>query len=446
MNFWDVAIVGAGPAGILAAEHLEAQGLRVLLLDGGGRPGPDGGPPALDEAAWRYETAGTPCDWLRVRAVGGASLAWGGWCNRFPEIVFRDGGWPYDAGTLEPHYDAVERRLNVVSEPIPGRYQRLGETLGIEVAARRVSRIDGRAWTGVQSLTVARVRAATVVVGLDYRGRRVRALEVIGPDGRSESIPARAFLIAASPVETARLLLASDLGARCSRIGEGLTYHPMVGYALIESGTATAADPGAAFVPRFVNVGAKSRRPYPGGFSVELNGPFIAGDLAAELQGRLTTGAPLPANARVTFIHAMGEATACPRRRVDLSPSGTDSLGRPVPRIHLAWTEDDQAMVSDMNEVCVAIAENMADNGGELVHYLDPVAAPILFHEAGTCAMGPAAIGAPCDPWGRVRALDNVWVADASALPSAGDRHPTLTILAHALRAAGSAGRWLEAG
>jgi choline dehydrogenase-like flavoprotein len=43
---------------------------------------------------------------------------------------------------------------------------------------------------------------------------------------------------------------------------------------------------------------------------------------------------------------------------------------------------------------------------------------------------------APCDPRGRLRAIDNVWIADASVFPSAGDRHPTLTILAHALRVA----------
>jgi hypothetical protein len=35
---------------------------------------------------------------------------------------------------------------------------------------------------------------------------------------------------------------------------------------------------------------------------------------------------------------------------------------------------------------------------------------------------------------GRLRAINNIWVADASVFPSAGDRHPTLTVLAHALR------------
>jgi choline dehydrogenase-like flavoprotein len=44
-----------------------------------------------------------------------------------------------------------------------------------------------------------------------------------------------------------------------------------------------------------------------------------------------------------------------------------------------------------------------------------------------------------CDAWGRLRALQNVWIADASVMPTAGDRHPTLTLLAHALRAADAA-------
>jgi choline dehydrogenase-like flavoprotein len=58
-----------------------------------------------------------------------------------------------------------------------------------------------------------------------------------------------------------------------------------------------------------------------------------------------------------------------------------------------------------------------------------------LFHEAGTCAMGNDS-GAVCNEWGRLRTLENVWIADASVFPSPGDRHPTLTVLAHAIRAA----------
>jgi len=47
---------------------------------------------------------------------------------------------------------------------------------------------------------------------------------------------------------------------------------------------------------------------------------------------------------------------------------------------------------------------------------------------------------APCTPWGRLRAVDNVWIADASVFPSAGDRHPTLTVSgARASRCAGYA-------
>jgi choline dehydrogenase-like flavoprotein len=50
---------------------------------------------------------------------------------------------------------------------------------------------------------------------------------------------------------------------------------------------------------------------------------------------------------------------------------------------------------------------------------------------------------AVCDPTGRVRGLSNVWVADASVLRTAGDRHPTLTVLAHAQRAADALAAYL---
>jgi choline dehydrogenase-like flavoprotein len=97
-----------------------------------------------------------------------------------------------------------------------------------------------------------------------------------------------------------------------------------------------------------------------------------------------------------------------------------------------------------MKAACVATADALAPSGADLVQYFDPFETPVyLFHEAGTCAMGRTA-DAPCDPHGRLRALANVWIADASAMPSAGDRHPTLTILAHATRAAESIGSELH--
>jgi choline dehydrogenase-like flavoprotein len=303
----------------------------------------------------------------------------------------------------------------------------------------RNSSISGAAWSSISSPASSSVRPNTIVTRIHHDGTGASALEVISRDGTSADLNSRSIILAASPIETARLLLASGLDELCPRIGRGLTYHPIAGYALIEPGTAAEGPPGAALVPSDELPDALVGPD----FSVEITGPFELATLDHELRERICPDAEPPLNSRVTFIHAMGELRPSQRRLVDLSPETHDSLGRAVPRIHLAWSESELEWINNMKRAAIAIADALAIEGGELVEYLDPVGAPMLFHEAGTCAMGTS-IDSPCNPSGRLNVLHNVWVADASVFPSAGDRHPTLTILALAMRATTSAAEWLE--
>jgi hypothetical protein len=138
---------------------------------------------------------------------------------------------------------------------------------------------------------------------------------------------------------------------------------------------------------------------------------------------------------RVTHVNAMTETEPNGASSVTLSRTDVDALGRAVPVIRLATTRKDRESIARMKASCIAVAEAIAQAGAELLLIEEPAPNRYLFHEAGTCVMGVGA-EAPCTPWGRLRAVDNVWIADASVFPSAGDRHPTLTVLAHALRVA----------
>ena len=135
-----------------------------------------------------------------------------------------------------------------------------------------------------------------------------------------------------------------------------------------------------------------------------------------------------------TQIHALGELGPHTDRFVALDGARRDALGRAIPIVHVAWSDEDVALATDMKRACVTVADAFAAPGSRLVPFVEPLAQLGAGHEAGTCAMGGR--DAPCDATGRLRALANVWIADASALASAGDRHPTLTVLAHARRAA----------
>jgi choline dehydrogenase-like flavoprotein len=57
-------------------------------------------------------------------------------------------------------------------------------------------------------------------------------------------------------------------------------------------------------------------------------------------------------------------------------------------------------------------------------------------HPAGTCRFGDSPQSSVLDPSGKVRGMGNLYVADASFMPSISASHPALTVAAHALRVA----------
>lgn len=436
-------MIGAGPTGSLVAQVLSTRGHRVLLLEAGPRIAPGHRTPDVDRRAWAYKSLGRSFDWYRVRALGGRSLLWGGWTYRFPDVVFRRGGWPYGRRTLEPYYRRAECMLGVVQGTLDERYRRVARSLGLTLMPKRGAvSADGQVWTPLSLPMARRARTLQVVLRLEHtRGRATVATVLDLDDGSQRSVRARTFVLAASPIETTRILLSSELGRHASRIGRGLVDHMVASFVLLEPAPPDHAThgpfPGSALVESFVNVGKGTERAYPGGFSIELSGPVPLEALNLE---RLVPGDEIH-RWRATQIHAIGELFPHPRRYVDLDPTERDALDRPVPRIHVAWSRADRRMASDLREVCINLADELAIPQSRVIPFTDPLQFG-AGHEAGTCAMGRDD-SFPCDPWGRLRALDNVWVADASVMPTAGDRHPTLTLLAHALRAADSVSRFL---
>jgi choline dehydrogenase-like flavoprotein len=59
---------------------------------------------------------------------------------------------------------------------------------------------------------------------------------------------------------------------------------------------------------------------------------------------------------------------------------------------------------------------------------------PSFSHAVGTVRIGRHPKTSPLDEFGTFRGLDNLFVADGSALPRSGGVNPSLTISANALR------------
>jgi choline dehydrogenase-like flavoprotein len=104
----DVAIVGAGPAGIVIALELAEAGHRVVLLESGGT--------RFDPEVQRLgDAVGTDPHHVELslatrRQLGGTSNIWGGRCVPFDPIDFEprpivgDARWPLDHGEVSPYF------------------------------------------------------------------------------------------------------------------------------------------------------------------------------------------------------------------------------------------------------------------------------------------------------------------------------------------------------
>lgn len=149
-DMYDVVIVGSGAAGGITAKVLVEGGLKVAMLEAGPLrdqwndfayheqfPYEDPyrlfkqeqSPQALMKAKYSFiknpdEPYTTPTDlpyeWFRTRNVGGRTLFWGRFINRFNEIDMKgyshDGqgaDWPISYADVAPYYDKVETFIGV---------------------------------------------------------------------------------------------------------------------------------------------------------------------------------------------------------------------------------------------------------------------------------------------------------------------------------------------
>ncbi|MFL5843130.1 MAG: FAD-dependent oxidoreductase, partial [Solirubrobacteraceae bacterium] len=106
----DVAVVGAGPAGIVTALELAQAGLDVVVLESGGRRRNYDAQRLADAADWDTELH-APMSMAVRRQVGGTSVIWGGRCVPYDPIDFEpreiapEVSWPVEYDELTPFFE-----------------------------------------------------------------------------------------------------------------------------------------------------------------------------------------------------------------------------------------------------------------------------------------------------------------------------------------------------
>jgi choline dehydrogenase-like flavoprotein len=227
----DVAVVGAGPAGIVIALELARAGHRVLLLDSGGE--------RFDAEIQRLgDTVGGDRHHVAMslatrRQLGGASNLWGGRCVPFDPIDFEPrpivGGarWPVDHEEISrymrracdwclcgaPRFAAGDVRELVDRSIVPGF--RDGDVRATALERWSLPTNFGRVYRDAlersHSLRLQQRLTCTEIVPRGREGTfAVDHLRARRADGAIVAIRAARYVVAAGGLESTRLLFASD--------------------------------------------------------------------------------------------------------------------------------------------------------------------------------------------------------------------------------------------
>jgi choline dehydrogenase-like flavoprotein len=247
----DVCIVGTGAAGVTLAAELERSSARVCLLESGGFR------PELDtQALCDLDCVGYPVRrnyMARARYFGGTCNLWAGRAMRLAPSDFEarlwvpNSGWPIGYADLAGYYDRASRVLELPavgespdSAPISTVEARLlgGGDLDAHIATWAPKPLRfGSAYRGrfkrSDRMDVYLNATATEIV-LDDAGRTVTHLRAATLTGKTLSIRAGFFVLAAGGLENARLLLVSrqahaqGIGNEFDQVGRYFMDHPRV--------------------------------------------------------------------------------------------------------------------------------------------------------------------------------------------------------------------------
>jgi choline dehydrogenase-like flavoprotein len=224
----DLAVVGAGPAGIVTALEVASRGFDVLLVESGQRAFNPEIQQLAEAAEWDRQRH-SPMSMAVRRQLGGTSVIWGGKCVPLDPVDFDHrsfisaSAWPVSYGELFRYFQRACDWMacgRAVFETTSMRH--LPSTLvpGLSDGEVRASSLErwslptnfGRAYRHRLSRS-ARVRVITGLTCTEVSCRpgeqSVDHLECKSLDGKHVRVRARAYVLAAGGLESTRLLLAS---------------------------------------------------------------------------------------------------------------------------------------------------------------------------------------------------------------------------------------------
>jgi choline dehydrogenase-like flavoprotein len=290
-------------------------------------------------------------------------------------------------------------------------------------------------------------------------GRRATAVRYRDEHGAEHAVSGAVVVIAASPINTARLLLLSaseahpqGLGNRSDQVGRNMMFHNFTLGAAIyatdvqplraQSTTLEIDDLVGPFTgPQVQALGV----PYVKGGIIQVGSGVPLLQSALLFAGFTGFGRTHKQTMKLGLLHAriagsqlVHEDLPQAANRIDLDPDVRDFHGVPAARITYSPHRHEQAAAELLGPRMEAYhAAAPGATGAVVLPYPLLEDGPIYTaHLAGTARMGADPQTSVCDATGRMHELDNVYITDASTFPTFPGFNPTLTIMANSLRIA----------
>lgn len=423
--------------------------------------------------------------------VGGSTNLYSAALERFErsdiepvaEMPHPTGGWPVEWSEWGDHYGEAERRLRVRGRADP-RSQLPATLLPPAVSSqvdRRLSAVLRRNGLNPYSLHVgiayrpdcsecgghkcpaacksdaqvmfvdpaltsglAQLYSDCEVLRIDADERRVQRV-IIRQDGVERSVSARIVVLSAGACHSPALLLRSKnahwptgLANRSGLVGRNLMFHANEWLAVWPPARLSLAGP-----RKTIGVRDHYREGNMRLGSIQSTGlaasygnicAFLMGRLATSRWRRVTGADKLLKLAAAIAVRLFGNATifvmivedfGLPGNRVTLDP---DDPGR----IRIDYTVDGD-LAQRARRARKVLKRSF--RGLKTLSLQNSVSLN-LGHASGTCRFGTDPATSVLDPDCRAHGIDNLYVVDASFMPSSGGTNPALTIAANALRVA----------
>ena len=470
----DVCVIGTGAGGAVVAKELAEGGMNVVMLEEGRHFTTDdftARPREMStilyrDAAQVVTVGNTPIILPLGKGVGGTTMINSGTCFRTPDPVLEMWGERFgldelNTGELDPYFRRVERELNVtqVPEDLAGKNARVVKR-GADALGWSGDFIwrNARGCVGSGVCSFGCPTSAKQHVGLSYVPRAWAAgattytqarAHVIVHDGRSASavlaqtagggwltVEADQVVVACGAIHTPLLLDRMGLGRESGELGRNLAIHPATAVRALFDEEIELANgvPQSYFIDEFADEGIMLEGAAGPPDYAAMSFPF-AGEKHRELMLRFNNIAQFGLMVSDLSRGWVRQRAGRVEIRYDLCREDADTFRRGIERLcELFVAAGARAIYPPVTGVAELTGGDLEPLRRAEVRAQDLVL--MAFHPLGTARADARPAHGVVNGDLRLHEVENVWVADASVIPSSIGVNPQITIMALATRLA----------